>query len=173
MRLLPLIVLLLASCGGPSLPVLYDVPSFALTNERGEVFSSESLKGQVWVANFIFTNCPGPCLRMSTQMKKLQDETSARLVSFTVDPKRDTPAVLAQYARRYRAIASRWSFLTGPVEQLNYLSRTVFKIGDIEADFTHSTRMILVDRQMRIRGFYDSADAEDLAKLLAGISSLR
>lgn len=173
MRLLLLGLLLLASCGGPNLPVLYDVPPFALTSERGEAFSSNTLKGQVWVANFIFTHCPGPCLRMSTQMKKLQDETSARLVSFTVDPQRDTPPVLAQYARRYRAIPARWTFLTGPLAQLNYLSRTVFKIGDIEADLTHSTRMILVDREMRIRGFYDSADAEEVGKLLTAIASLR
>lgn len=172
MRWSPLIVLWLASCGGPSLPVLYDVPAFALTDERGEAFSSEKLKGLVWVANFIFTNCPGPCLRMSNQMKLLQEETPVRLVSITVDPKRDTAPVLAQYARRYRAIPARWTFLTGPLEQLNYLSRTVFKLGDIEADFTHSTRMILVDRQMRIRGFYDSADAEELAKLRQAIAGL-
>jgi protein SCO1/2 len=162
----------LAGCGGPSLPVLYDVPAFTLTAETGAPFSSASLKGQVWVADFIFTHCPGPCLRMSTQMKKLQDQTSVRLVSFTVDPNRDSAEVLAGYARRYRAQPGRWTFLTGPLDQLNYLSRTVFKVGDIEADFTHSTRMILVDKEMRIRGFYDSTDEDEIAKLLAGIKSL-
>ena len=171
---LPLLTLLLASCArGPSLPVLYDVPPFALTSEQKKTFSSTSLQGQVWVANFIFTNCPGPCLRMSAQMKVLQDKTTSRLVSFTVDPQRDTPDVLAKYALRHRAQSDRWTFLTGPKDQLNYLSRTVFKIGDIEADLTHSTRLILVDQQMRIRGFYDSADPEEMAKLLAGIASLR
>ena len=168
------VTLLLAGCGrGPSLPVLYDVPPFALTSEQKKPFSSASLQGQVWVANFIFTNCPGPCLRMSAQMKVLQDKTTSRLVSFTVDPQRDTPDVLAKYALRHRAQADRWTFLTGPKDQLNYLSRTVFKIGDIEADLTHSTRLILVDQKMRIRGFYDSADPDEMAKLLAGIESLR
>jgi len=162
--------LLLAGCQrGPDLPILYDVPAFTLTSERGEPFSSEALKGQVWLADFIFTNCPGPCLRMSAQMKKFQSQ--ARLVSFTVDPQRDTPPVLAAYARRYQADPSRWTFLTGPLDQLNYLSRTVFKIGDIEADLTHSTRLILVDRQMRIRGFFDSADADDMVKLKAALDS--
>jgi protein SCO1/2 len=173
MRRVLLAAVFLAGCRGPSLPVLYDVPQFSLTSETGQTFSSDSLKGQVWVADFIFTHCPGPCLRMSAQMKKLQEQTPVRLVSFTVDPKRDTPEVLAQYARRYRAQAGRWTFLTGPLEQLNYLSRTVFKIGDIEADLTHSTRMILVDPQMRIRGFYDTADPEEMTKLQTAIGSLR
>ncbi len=174
MKRLLLVMLLLSGCQrGPDLPVLYDVPLFELTSEQGQTFSSSSLKGQLWVADFIFTHCPGPCLRMSAQMKKLQDETQVRLVSFTVDPKRDTPEVLAQYARRYRAQSNRWTFLTGTIEQLNYLSRTVFKVGDIEADLTHSTRLILVDAQMRIRGFFDAADAEDLAKLRAAIEALR
>lgn len=174
MKRLLLVMLLLSGCQrGPDLPVLYDVPLFELTSEQGQTFSSSSLKGQLWVADFIFTHCPGPCLRMSAQMKKLQDETQVRLVSFTVDPKRDTPEVLAQYARRYRAQSNRWTFLTGTIEQLNYLSRTVFKVGDIEADLTHSTRLILVDSQMRIRGFFDAADAEDLAKLRAAIDRLR
>ena len=173
MRPLLLGSLLLASCGGPSLPVLYDVPDFELTSEQGQKFLSASLKGQVWVADFIFTNCPGPCLRMSAQMKQLQENTPARLVSFTVDPLRDTPEVLSGYARRYRAQPARWTILTGSREQLNYLSRTVFKVGDIEADLVHSTRMILVDRQMRIRGFYDSADPAEITKLRAAIESLR
>lgn len=165
------VVLLLPACRrSPDLPVLYAVPPFKLTSERGQEFSSESLKGQVWLADFIFTNCPGPCLRMSAQMKKF--ETQVRLVSFTVDPKRDTPAVLAAYARRYQADPTRWTFLTGPADKLNHLSRNVFKVGDIEADLTHSTRLVLVDRQMRIRGFFDSGDAEDLLKLKAAIETL-
>jgi protein SCO1/2 len=172
MRRLLLAFTLLTGCGGSSLPVLYDVPPFTLTSEQGAPFSSDSLKGQVWVADFIFTHCPGPCLRLSHQMKQLQDQTQARLVSFTVDPQRDTPAVLEQYARRYRAQSARWNFLTGPADQLNYLSRTVFKVGDIQADLVHSTRLILVDRQMRIRGFYDSADAEAMPQLIAAIAAL-
>ncbi len=152
--------------------MLYDVPPFTLTSELGQPFESTSLRGQVWVADFIFTHCPGPCLRMSAQMKKLQDDTKARLVSFTVDPARDTPEVLAGYAKRYQARPARWTFLTGPADRLNELSRGAFKVGDIQADLTHSTRLILVDKQMRIRGFFDSAEAEDLARIREGILAL-
>ncbi len=167
------LVLLLAGCRrGPDLPVLYDVPPFTLTSELGQPFASTALHGQVWVADFIFTHCPGPCLRMSAQMKKLQDDTKVRLVSFTVDPARDTPEVLAGYAKRYQARTARWTFLTGPADQLNELSRGAFKVGDIQADLTHSTRLILVDKQMRIRGFFDSAEAEDLARIREGILAL-
>lgn len=174
MRFVLLGVLLLCGCRrGSDLPVLYDVPHFTLTSERGDTFDSRTLAGQVWVADFIFTHCPGPCLRMSSQMKQVGRETGVRMISFTVDPKRDTPAVLAAYAKRYQADPARWTFVTGPLDQLNYLSRTVFKIGDIEADLTHSTRMILVDSQMRIRGFYDSADSDAMAKLPAAIAGLR
>ena len=77
-----------------------------------------------------------------------------RLVSFTVDPARDTPEALAAYARRFAASPDRWQFLTGDPKTLNMLDRDAFKLGTLDAAFEHSTRFVLVDRQARIRAYY-------------------
>ena len=107
---------LLGSCGGDrreELATFNTVPAFTLTDQAGEEFRSDAaLKGKVWIADFIFTTCTGPCPRMSSQMKRVQTELKdlpgVELVSFTVDPDNDTPSALAEYAKRFAADTSRW-----------------------------------------------------------------
>jgi cytochrome oxidase Cu insertion factor (SCO1/SenC/PrrC family) len=101
-------------------------------------------------------------------MHALQAATdpAVHLVSFTVDPERDTPAVLAAYGKRFAADDSRWSFLTGLKDTLNVLDHDAFKLGSIGAEMDHSTRFVLVDRNRRIRGYYGIAD-QDLVKRLS------
>src|SRR6185369_3906786 len=95
-----------------TLPVLGQVADFSLTNQIGKAVTLANLSGHVWVADIIFTSCPGPCPRMTKQMKALQDglpsESHARLVTLTTDPTTDTPAVLKTYAARFGADAERW-----------------------------------------------------------------
>ena len=101
---------LLVSCYKPTrhLEVFYDVPEFHLTAQDGQPFDSHVLTGKIWVADFIYTTCPGPCPRMTSQMKEVQNAIlkmpDVKLVSFTVDPERDTPAVLAAYAKSASAL---------------------------------------------------------------------
>jgi protein SCO1/2 len=160
----------------PVPPVLGTVPEFTLTAETGDPFSSRSLAGKVWVADFIFTTCQGPCPRMSSQMRQIQNATTTlpdlRLVSFTVDPERDTPEVLAAYGRRYQANPARWTFLTGPKETLHALSRDAFKLGDVSGELEHSTRFVLVDRKSRIRGYYRTWEKDAIPNLLADIRTV-
>ena len=172
-----LAALLLASCSlAPELPSYGVVPDFALTDQSGQPFrSADKLAGRIWVANFIFTNCSGPCPRMSSQYRQIRDSVTApdlRLVSFTIDPKRDTPDVLAAYGRRWGADPERWFFLTGTQADLHRLSRNVFLLGDVDGSLEHSTRFVLVDRHSRIRGFYDTSDPENIKKLIADIDRL-
>ena len=104
-----------------SLPTYSSVPDFTLTDQTGAAFHSGSkLNKQVWIADFIYTTCPGPCPRMSSQMHQVQTAlgNSVRLVSFTVDPAYDTPPVLAEYAKHFEARPGIWYFLTGPVATL-------------------------------------------------------
>ncbi len=179
---LPLLyVALLAGCSATgrtaasrTLPDLYAVPQFAFINEQGQPFSSNSLKGHVWVADFIFTECTGPCPRLSTLMAKVQEATPApvKLVSFTVDPANDLPPVLAAYGKRYSAQPERWTFLTGDAADLKRVRQEAFKLGEMETALNHSTRAVLVDKDMRIRGFYDTNDPEVLPKLAADIKLL-
>lgn len=151
------------------------VPDFALTERSGKPFRLADLHGKVWIADFIFTYCAGPCPLMTTRMSKLQqplkDFNDVRLVSFTVDPKRDTPEVLAKYADNYEASRDRWFFLTGEQAAIYSLATNGFHLPVIEnagggSQPEHSTRFVLVDRQARIRGYYDGTSEEALDKLL-------
>ena len=150
----------MAGCAAHSnLPTYGSVPEFALTDQTGARFDSAPvLDGNVWVADFMFTNCPGPCPRMSSQMRQVQTALApndAQLVSLTVDPQRDMRQRLCKiYASRYSARPGVWFFLTGDVDTLRHLDRDVFKLGDIDGSLDHSTRFVLVDRKERVRGFY-------------------
>ena len=152
-----LIAVLLAACAGPKpLPVLGQVPPFQLTAQSGQPFDSQSLDGHVWVADFIYTTCPGPCPMMSSQMHRVQLSTTPgiSLVSFTVDPQHDTPPVLAAYAQHFTADPARWHFLTGEPSRLNDLGLRAFKLNSVDGSLIHSTRFVLVDGARRIRGYY-------------------
>lgn len=149
------------------------LPDFSFTERSGKPLSKTDLLGQVWIADFIFTSCAGPCPLMSTRMQDLQrdlaDLPNLKLVSFTVDPDRDTPEVLQGYAERYAADPQRWLFLTGPMDRIYDLAIGGFKIA-VEAarqnnQIIHDTRFILVDRKGVIRGYYDSTSAQDLQRL--------
>jgi len=159
----------------PSLEVFGNVPQFDLIAQNGQPFHSQELAGKIWVADFIYTTCPGPCPRMTSQMREVQDAVAkipdVRLVSFTIDPAEDTPPVLAAYAKTHGA-APIWYFLTGPVPTLQMLDRDAFKLGNIDATLQHSTRFVLVDRQARIRGYYDTSDPSSIPKVISDIRAL-
>jgi protein SCO1/2 len=168
-------LLILTACASkqPPLPVLGQIPRFQLIDETGQPFDGKSLQGAVWVADFIFTTCSGPCPRMSSLMRQVQQASSGmpkvRLVSFTVDPERDTPPVLAEYAVRYRAQPERWHFLTGPRESLDTLAHDAFKLSNVDGQLNHSTRLVLLDGQSRIRGFYSTSGESPVPKLILDI----
>jgi protein SCO1 len=156
------------------------VPIFQLTNQNGQPFGSTQLRGKIWIADLIYTTCPGPCPMISSRMSELQkplEKTDVHLVSFTVDPAKDTPEVLRGYAEKLHAQPGRWDFLTGPQPIIYELSRDGFKLavsngGDNAGVPVHSTRMILVDRHGDIRGYYDAADADAITKLIADTTHL-
>jgi len=153
------------------LPIYSNLPSFVLTERNGRPLGLNDLRGKVWVADFFFTTCPGPCPRMSARMadlqKRLADNPEIRLVSITVDPCTDTPAVLSDYALRFQARSDRWYFLTGNKSDIHRLAKEGFLVGGVDDVLLHSTRFMLVDRMGRLRGYYDSADEESMAELLA------
>ncbi len=161
----------------PSLEILGDIPQFELVAQDGQPFhSKQALAGKIWVADFIYTTCPGPCPRMTSQMREVQEAVSkipdVRIVSFTVDPAKDTPPVLTEYAKMHGATSSIWYFLTGPVPTLQKLDRDAFKLGNIDGSMQHSTRFALVDRQGRIRGYYDTSEPAAIPKVIADVYAL-
>ncbi len=158
------------------MPVLGKVPDFNLTAETGQPFARKDLDGKVWVADFIYTHCTGPCPLMSSKMRRIQASVettpNVRLVSFSVDPEHDTPEALTAYARQFHADPGRWVFLTGARDTLQILSRNAFKLSDLSADMTHSTRFVLVDRRSQIRGYYTTSDDTAIPDLIADIRRL-
>ena len=168
------------------MPVLSTVSDFALTNQSGRVVTLSDLRDKVWVADIIFTRCPGPCAKMTKQMSELQaalpaDET-IQLVSLTADPEFDTPDVLKKYGERFGASSSRWQFLTGRKLDVYRLATKglLLAVDEIKADertspddlFMHSTLFVIVDKQGRVRGSFDGTEASSRPKLLAAIKAL-
>jgi len=174
------------------LKVFGTVPSFSLIRPGGGRVSREDLMGKIWIANFIYTHCPDTCPLQSAEMAKVQadfaEEKDLRLISITVDPERDTPEVLSRYAKRYGADPERWLFLTGEKAAIYRLALEGFRLsvvdptegvkswllgpvpllahhGETGKQFIHSSRFVLVDRQARIRGYYQSAEEEALQRL--------
>jgi len=170
-------LLLLASCIQPKpLSILGQVAPFQLTDQTGQAFDSQSLAGHVWVADFIYTTCPGPCPMMSSQMHQVETRTAevpdVKLVSFTVDPVHDTPPVLAEYSKHFKADPGRWRFLTGDQARLNDLGLNSFHLNSVDGSMNHSTRFTLVDRRMRIRGYYSTSEDGFMGQLLHDIRQL-
>lgn len=167
------LILLLTSCTDPSakLPNYGSVPHFKMTKAQGQSFDSSVLHGTVWIADFIYTNCPGPCPMMTSRMHRLQErfkgDADVRFVSVSVDPANDTPAVLEAFAQRFGGPAPDWYFLTGSPRTVHLLAHDVFKVGDIIQNMDHSTKFMLVDKNGNLRGYYSSDDDPE-----AGIPAL-
>lgn len=155
------------------------VPEFSFIERDGRRITLSDLKSKVWIVNFIYTNCPDTCPIQSAQMRQIQEdfqnEKDLRLVSITVDPTRDTPQVLSQYAKRFSADPARWFFLTGEKETIYKFAQDGFRLGAVElphekrpesgATHTHSPRFVVIDRDAQIRGYYVSTDAEAMKRL--------
>ncbi|MBV8827782.1 MAG: SCO family protein [Acidobacteriaceae bacterium] len=176
---LPLLLVFLSACSDPAakLPKYDKVPEFEMTDSLGHRMYRDALLGKVWIADFIYTSCPAECPRMSSQMHKLakdlKGENDVRLVSFSVDPARDTPPVLNEFAQHYGGATPQWMFLTGTPESVHLLAYTTFHVGDVIGKIEHSTQFALVDKHGQIRGYYSSFDRDDLMRLRKDIEALR
>jgi protein SCO1/2/putative membrane protein len=152
------------------------LPPFDVEREDGTRLSSTDLADEVWVADFIYTYCSGPCPAMTSAMATLQSEWPAgkpvRLVTFTVDPARDTRDALAGYAKQHGADPLRWAFVRGTPEDTAHLVRNGFKLGDPSEPVNHSTRFVLVDKGLVMHGIYDHADAADMSRLRTDLARL-
>lgn len=172
-----------ASAAGPELPDYGALDDFSLIERSGEPFRLKDMLGMIWIADFIFTRCSGPCPLLSTEMSALQKKLSRDVgfLSFSVDPDYDSPAILNEYAAGYGAETGRWLFLTGDRSDMYRLIREGFHIGvdpnrkakSAGEAFIHSQRFVLVDGNGKIRGYYDGIDRDDLKRLSYDVAALK
>jgi protein SCO1/2 len=153
------------------------VPDFSLTTQQGEPLTLSDMKGKIWVADFIFTNCPTICPAMTQEMARLQSEFVADpvyFVSFSVDPERDTSRVLSRYATAYGADERRWHFLTGDKTHIYQLAEEGFSLaaGHNGTEILHSTRFVLITPDGNIYGHYDSRSKPALLRLRRDVNTL-
>lgn len=160
------------------------VPEFSLTERSGKSIGLQDLRGKIWIADFIYTTCTDTCPLQTAAMARLQEQWAERsnlkLVSFSVDPARDTPKVLSQYADKFNADAERWLFLTGAKEQIAQLIQAGFRLsaapltenGTQASVILHSARFVLVDKEAQIRGYYDSREPDALRRLRNDVDKL-
>ena len=166
-------------------PIKIALPSFELTERSGQTVSSAALQGKVWVANFIFTRCAGPCPALTSQFYILQQELkkhpsrdNIRLVTFTVDPEYDTPEILAKRAKIALADPKMWLWLTGKRPQLWTLIEKGFllPVGENKQDpkspIMHTQKFVLIDQAGKIRGYYDGLESESRDRLKHDLDAL-
>lgn len=187
-KLWPLLILLLllSACGKKEIPNAknWPVEEFSYTNQNGEKVSLEDLKGKVWVADFVFTNCKTICLPMTSNMVKLQNALkdegmkNVELVSFSIDPTVDSPDVLTEYGKRFHADFSNWHFLTGySQEEIESFAKESFKTlvkkPEGEDQVIHGTDFFLVDQEGKIIQNYNGAKDFPLEEIIKDIKILQ
>lgn len=180
-----LILFTIITCGcqqAEPLPSFATVPAFSLTAQDRRTVSLNDLAGKVWIANFVFTECAGPCPLLTSHMAKVQtrltqDSLDVQLISFSVDPDTDTPEVLTTYGEAFHADFKRWTFLTGDKQEIYDLIHGGFKLavsdGEISPDgtagpgvITHSTRFALIDDAGGVRGYYYGEEPDIADKIV-------
>jgi len=158
------------------------VPDFSLVAQDGQSITRADFNGKIWLANFIYAQCPGPCPTLTARMAAVQKALSSqkeriRMVSFSLDPLRDTTAVLSDYARRFHVDGSWWYFVTGPSEEgmheiveKGFLQSVV--PGDDDNPMMHSNYVAVVDARGRIRAFFDGMESGSNARIIAAVRQL-
>jgi protein SCO1/2 len=158
--------------------VFHTIPDFTLTDQNNNKVTGEIVKGKIHVADFFFARCPGICPKMSSQLQRVQDQflnnPDVVILSYTVDPEHDSVEALQNYAEQYGAIKDKWYLLTGNRSQIYDLAKRGYFVNakegnlqssDLEENFVHTDKFILVDKEGHIRGFYNGTDPKDVDRL--------
>jgi len=153
--------------------------AFSFINQEGKQINEKSVENKVTLVEFFFTSCPSICPRMNENLKevykKFKQDTGFMILSYTVDPERDSVSVLKKYAQRYEAGTPGWEFLTGDKDALYKSASRDYLLTAVDSgsfNFIHTQYVVLLDRQRRIRGFYDGTNKESILKLESDIKTL-
>ncbi len=160
--------------------IYHTISPIAAVNQHGDTITGDDLKGRIHVANFFFTSCPLICPSMTLNMKTVQeglDIPDLLFVSYSIDPKRDSSARMMQFAERFSVDDHNWHFLTADKEAVYMLARNSYFMLAVEGtpernDFIHSEQLVLVDKELRIRGVYDGMEEREMRQLKRDILKL-
>lgn len=152
----------------------FTVPDFKLVNQNGDTITQKNLEGKIYVANFFFASCPGVCPKMTDSLRHVQDEfkdyKDVMFISHTVDPEHDSLPALKAFAQKHGADLSKWYFVTGNRDSIYDLAMKGYLVpaaedARAEGGFLHSQLLLLIDKEKRIRGIYDSLDPKEMQRL--------
>lgn len=159
------------------------IPDFEFENQEEKIINSKELQGKIWIVNYFFTACPSICPTMTKNLQNIHDlvrnDHEIAFLSFTVDPKRDTPKKLKEYANRYNANHNQWHFLTGDKTMLYRLARKGFLLSasdgatSDDSGFIHSENVMLIDQEQNIRGIYVGTDEKSMQQCLDDLKKLK
>lgn len=160
---------------------LHRVGSFNLTNQDGKIITEKDYEDKIYVSDFFFVTCPTICPKMTKQMERVVDKFKSNnevlFLSHTVMPEHDSVPVLKEYAIKYNINSNKWSLVTGDKKQIYDLARKTYFAAITEGDggvddFIHTENFVLIDKEKRIRGFYDGTSENDVDRLINDINTL-
>jgi len=160
---------------------IHRIPPFQFTSQDGEIVTDERLRGKITVVDFFFTRCPNICIDMTSELLRVQEfykkESNVQILSHSVDPTYDSAQVLKNYAIENGINLNQWTLLTGNPEEIYEMARCGYFIvakpnEKLENDFVHSDKLILIDKDLQIRGYYSGTDREDVDRLITEIRVL-
>ena len=162
--------------------IYHSIPPFSFINQNGRIITNKDLNGKIYVADYFFATCEGICPKMTSNMSRVQQKFKGNnflaFISHTVDPERDSVEALREYAIKVHADTTNWHFVTGEKKALYDLARQGYFITAIDGDggaedFIHSEKLVLVDKQGHIRGFYDGSTVSSVDSLIDDIRVLQ
>lgn len=156
------------------------IPNFSFINQNGDTVTNADFEGKIYVADFFFTHCPTICPKVTAQMLRVhdrfKDSSVVLLLSHSIDPKNDTVGRLHEYAGKLGVVAPKWQFVTGAKDSIYGIADDYFSIAkespDAPGGFDHSGRLILIDKNRRVRSFCDGTDAKDVDRFMENIQTL-
>ncbi len=160
----------------------HSIPDFSLTNQNGKIITQKDYQDKIYIADFFFTTCPSICPKMTANMSDLQHEIvkygDVMLLSHTVTPEIDSVPVLKAYALKHSVNDKIWNLVTGSKKEIYELARKSYLAAKSDGDggkydMIHTENFVLIDKQKRIRGFYDGTNPEEMEKLLHDLKILR
>ena len=158
------------------------ISDFTLTNQDGQLKCRADWESKIVVANFFFTHCPVICPKMTNSLKRVskvfENDQAVLINSFSVDPERDSATQLKKYAYNFGINTANWNLLTGDKKQIYKLARNSFMVVATDGDggpedFIHSEKLVLIDKQKRIRGYYDGTGNKEAGQLINDIKKLK